>query len=228
MFQVNPDRITSARTVLAGRRRIIWIIGGAAAGKSTISRAIAAGSGLAVYDMDERIYGSYGARYTAERHPANTVWLAAESPLAWALSLSDAAFDAFGRATTAEYLDLLAEDLGTWPLEQPLLIDGGITHPSIVAQVLPPQQLVCLTTSDEERVRCWETAEERAMMREWIGALPDPAAMWRRFLAHDAAIAITLERESRACGIPVLVRGQHDTVADLAHRVAAQLGVAGL
>lgn len=66
------------------------------------------------------------------------------------------------------------------------------------------------------------------MMREWIGALPDPAAMWQRFLAHDAAIAITLERESRACGIPVFVRSPHDTVADLARRVAAQLGVAGL
>jgi hypothetical protein len=47
------------------------------------------------------------------------------------------------------------------------------------------------------------------------------------FLAHDAAIAATLERESRACGIPVFLRGPHDTVADLTHRVASQLGIAG-
>lgn len=225
MFEINPDCITDARAALAGRRNLFWIIGGAGSGKSTICRAIAASSGLAVYDMDEHIYGSYGPRYTPERHPANTAWLTAESPLAWALSLSDAAFDAFGRATTAEYLDLLAEDLSAWPPEQPLLIDGGITHPSIVSQVLPPLQLVCLATSDEARVQLWETAEERAMMREWIRALPDPEAMWRRFLAHDAAIAATLERESRACGIAVLARSPHDSVADLARRVAVHLGL---
>lgn len=225
MFQLDQDLIASARAALAGRHNVYWVIGGAAAGKSTVCRAIAARSGLAVYDMDEHIYGGWGSRYTPQRHPANSAWLAAESPLAWMLGLTDGEFDAFGRATSAEYLDLLAEDLRAWPPDAPILIDGGVTHPSVVAQALPARQLVCLATSAEERVRQWEGAEERAMMRGWVAALPEPEAMWRRFLAHDATIAVTLERESRAQGIPVLVRGPHDSVDDLARQVAVRLGI---
>ncbi len=115
--------------------------------------------------MDEHIYGTYFPRYTPQRHPANTTWLSAENPLAWALELPQDAYNTFNRATTAEYLDLLAEDLAAWPPAQAVLIDGGITHPSIVAQVLAPRQMVCLTTADAERVRLWETDEARAEMR---------------------------------------------------------------
>lgn len=223
MFLVNPDLIDRARPVFAGRSNIYWILGGAAAGKSTICRAIADRSAIAVYDMDEHIYGTYFARYTAERHPANTAWLSAENPLVWALSLRHDEFDAFNRAATAEYLDLLAEDLAAGPPEQAVLIDGGITHPSIAAQVLAPQRMVCLAATDEERVRQWETAEAREEMRGWIRELPEPEEMWRRFLAHDAAIASTLERESSAHHIPVVRRGPYDSVADTARQVTSLL-----
>ena len=63
-------------------------------------------------------------------------------------------------------------------------------------------------------------------MREWVWALPEPEAMWRRFLAHDAVIAAALERESRAHQIPVIVRGPHNSVDELAQQVAVHLGVA--
>jgi hypothetical protein len=205
---------------------VFWVIGGAAAGKSTICRAIVERTSFQVYDMDAHIYDSYGPRYTPERHPANTRWLAAENPLAWMLGLDPAALDAFGRATTAEYLDLLAADLRDWPPEQPLLIDGGITHPALIAQALDARQIVCLTTSDEERVGAWETAEERAMMRGWVRALPEPERMWRRFLAQDAQIAATLERESQEAHIPVMVRQPSTSVRDLAEQVMVCLGIA--
>ena len=226
VFQPDWTIIADARAVLAGRRTVYWVIGGAAAGKSTVCRAIAARSGLPIYDMDTHIYGTYGPRYTSQRHPANTAWLAAKNPLAWALNLTGESFDAFNRAATAEYLDLLADDLRAWSPDTPILIDGGITHPSVVVQVLAARQMVCLATSAEERVRRWETAEERAVMREWVWALPEPEAMWRRFLAHDAVIAAALERESRAHQIPVIVRGPHNSVDELAQQVAVHLGVA--
>ncbi len=225
MFQVDQDLIAKARPAFANRQNVYWILGGACAGKSTLCRAISARAGIAVYDMDAHIYGAYFPRYTAQRHPATTAWLSAENPLAWALGLSQGAFDAFNRAATAEYLDLLADDLAAWPAAEAILIDGGITHPSLAAQVLAPRQMVCLTTSDEERVHLWTTADERAEMRGWIRALPEPDRMWQQFLAHDATISAVMERESRAHGIAVIARHPHDSVDALADRIARYLGV---
>ncbi|NTW01046.1 MAG: hypothetical protein HGA19_06990 [Oscillochloris sp.] len=222
MFDVNSDLISSARKMLIERRNIYWIIGSSASGKSTICRSIADHSGIATYDMDAHIYGSYFPRYTTQRHPAVSAWLRAENPLAWMLKLAPDDFDAFNRATTAEYLDLLAEDLDVWPADQPILVDGGITHPSIIIQAVTAQQLICLSVSEEERVRVWETAESRAVMRNWISELPEPEEMWRRFLAHDTAIAVTLERESRTHRIPILFRHSLDTVDGLMQRVLDQ------
>ena len=225
MFEVDQGLIAKARPAFANRHNVYWILGGAGAGKSTLCRALSARTGVAVYDMDAHIYDAYISRYTAQRHPATTAWLSAENPLAWALELSQDAFAAFNRAATAEYLDLLADDLAAWPAAQAMLIDGGITHPSLAAQVLAPRQMVCLTTSDEERVHLWTTAEERAEMRRWIRALPEPERMWRQFLAHDATISTVMVRESTAHGIAVIARHPHDSVDALADRVATYLGL---
>ncbi len=225
MFQVNQALIENARRILVNRHNIYWVLGGAGAGKSTVCRFIAERCSVALYDMDQRIYDAFILRYTAQRHPATMTWLSAENPLAWALELSPEAYDTFNRAATAEYIDLLAEDLEAWLPEQAVLIDGGITHPSIAAQVLAPRQMVCLATTDEERVHLWETEEARAEMRDWIRALPQPERMWQRFLAHDAMIASVLERESRACDIAVLARRPDDSVEALAGRVAQHLGL---
>jgi hypothetical protein len=220
------ELLRSARNVFARLPHSFWLIGPAAAGKSTLCRAIAARTGLSIYDLDAHIYGSYSARYSPARHPANTQWLAAANPLAWMLNLTPEAFAAFGRATTAEYLDLVAADLSAWPTDQPIMLDGGITHPAVLVQALPPQQIVCVTTADDLRVAIWETAEERAALRGWVRALPEPERMWQRFLMHDAALATTLVQESYAAGIPVLMRHPHDAVDDLAQQVLGHLGCA--
>lgn len=71
------------------------------------------------------------------------------------------------------------------------------------------------------------TDEERAAMRDWIRALPEPELMWRRFLAQDAQIAATLERESRQVQVAIIERQLSDSVDDLAGQVLARLGLAG-
>jgi hypothetical protein len=35
-YAVNPDLLAKARRILADRRRLYWIVGGASAGKSTV------------------------------------------------------------------------------------------------------------------------------------------------------------------------------------------------
>lgn len=194
MFVTDEALIRKAAHALADRTKLRWIIGGACSGKSTICRAVSERTGIPVYDMDEAVFGRW--RFDLDRHPATTAWFMAENPLGWMLSLPWPEFDALYRAANAEYLDLLAEELDDQP-DEPLLIDGGITHPSVLVQAVPPERVVCLATADEIRVGEWTTAENRAEMRQWIAALPDSAAMWWRFLDYDRRMAATIVRESR-------------------------------
>ena len=201
---------------LSCRVNLRWLIGGSGSGKSTVTRALAARTGVAVYDMDEAVFGRF--RFDPVRHPATTAWFTAANPLQWMLSLPWAEFDALYCANNAEMLDLLADDLAGRP-DEPLLIDGGITHPSVLTQVIPAGHIVCLATDDARRCHEWETAPGRAGMKGEILALPDGAALWRRFLEYDQRLTDTIGRESRAAGIRVLAWGEDTSVEDLVEQL---------
>jgi hypothetical protein len=225
MFTFNQELLNKARSVLRGRKQLFWIIGGSCSGKSTLCQAISQMKNIPIYDMDAQIYDGYMARYSRERHPASKTWFSAPNPLQWALSLSWEAWNGVNQATTAEYLDLLADDLEAHQPDRPLLIDGGITHPSLVAQVLRPEQVCCVDAPDVIRVSAWQQDADRAMMREWIGALPEPEVMWARFLSHDRLMTEVMVRESREKGICVFHRNESTLVETLAHQIAAHFGL---
>ncbi len=216
MFSLNQTLLTKSRTVLAAWPDVLWLIGGSASGKSTIARALGARTGIAVYDMDEAVFGRF--HFDPIRHPATTAWFTAANPLAWMLSRPWAEFDALYRANNAEMLDLLAGDLAGRP-DAPLLIDGGITHPSVLTQVIPAGRIVCLETDDARRRHEWATAPGRAGMRAEILALPDGAALWERFLEYDRQMTATLGRESREYGIQILRWDESHTVEQISEQV---------
>jgi hypothetical protein len=219
-FATNEALLLSARRAL-GQRQLFWLIGGSGAGKTTVSRAVAARTGVAVYDMDAAYFGRY--RPDPQRHPAMTAWFSAENPMGWMLSLSWAEFDALYRAANAEMLDLLAVDLAGRDDER-LLIDGGITHPSVLARVIAPERVLCLERDGASRAREWETADSRAEMRAAVLALPDGAALWARFLEYDRRLTATLGRESREAGVATLTWGEASSPEELAARVLAVAG----
>ena len=216
MFPLDPALIAKARPVLAERRNLRWLIGGACSGKSTLSRALSARKDVPVYDMDEAVFGRF--RFDPVRHPATTAWFTAGNPLGWMLSLPWPDFDALYRAANAEMLDLLADDLAGQP-DAPLLVDGGITHPSLLAQVIPAARIVCLEAPAGFAAREWETAANRAPMKAEILALPDGEAMWRRFLDYDRRMTETIGRESREWGIAVMRWEKGSNVAELSERM---------
>lgn len=222
-LRVDPRLVQKARRVLGGRTDLYWVVGGACSGKSTVSRDLADELDLATIDMDARIYGGFPTDPT--RHPAVTRWFSADHPLGWVLSLRWDDFDALNRATNAEFLDLLADELGATPAPQASIVDGGFTHPSVLAQVVSPTRLVCLAVSPEQSARCWETSPERAEMRGWVRALPDPDAHWARFLEFDRRMSETMVSESHASGVPVVRRTPTTTRAALRERVRAVLGL---
>jgi hypothetical protein len=214
-FQVDQGLIVCAQDRIAGRDDLFWLIGGSCTGKSTLSKALEASTGIQRYDLDARIYGDFIPRYHPDRHPASTRYFSNANPFAWALSLAPADLDHLNRAANAEYLDLLAEDLDRSDLQGPLLIDGGITHPSVLVQVVPAGQVCCLEIDESQRLTCWEESPERGEMRTWIRELPAPEEKWVHFLSLDRMISDTIVTESRKAGITVILRRPADTVETL-------------
>lgn len=216
MFSLNDRLLTKSRAILAARPTLRWLIGGSGSGKSTIARALGAQTGITVYDMDEAVFGRY--RFDPARHPATTAWFTAANPLHWMLSQPWPAFDALYAAANAETLDLLADDLAGRP-DEPLLIDGGITHPSVLTQAIPAARILCLERDEAQRAGEWHTSPNRTPMRDEILALPDGAALWRRFQEYDRQMTATLSRESRACGIQIVRWEEGNTLEQISERV---------
>lgn len=224
-FTVDTDLLTHCRAIFSACAHLYWLVGGAGAGKTTVSQTLQATPGLAVYDMDAAIYGSYHGRFVPARHPVNWQWSNAADGLAWLLGMSWEEFDSFNRAALPEYLDLMAEDLAAMPAEAGILVDGGVCNPALLAQVLPPRRIVCVATA-RSSVEVWEGSAERVAMKDALGHQPEAEALWRKFLDLDQRITQTILTECRACGIAVCTRGETEAVADFAARVATQLGLA--
>jgi hypothetical protein len=203
-FRVDHSLLDKARVALQSRKELYWITGGSCTGKSTVAAAIADRTELRVVDMDAYIYDRFMPAYQTDRHPASKAWFGSENPLAWVLSLGWEEFNALNRATNAEFLDLLVDELDGKTEEFGLLVDGGFTHPSLLAEVVPASRIVCLETADAIRSSTWETAEERSLMKQWVHDLPDGEAKWRKFLFFDKMVAETLSDESKAAGVEVI------------------------
>ncbi len=219
IFKTNQEMLRNVGATLAEFDQIYWVLGGAASGKSTVCRAIAERTDTAVYDMDAHIYGAYMGRYDEGRHPASLAWFTAVNPLAFILSLSATEFDSLNRAANVEYLDLFAEEMRQNPPQAPLLVDGGLTHPSVLAQVLPVERIVCLVVETAVSHHAWNHDPQRAEMKQSVLNLPDGAAAWAKFLAFDQQINDTMITESREAGITLGERTAMTSVESLASMV---------
>jgi hypothetical protein len=225
LFPVDENLLAHARAALWQREGLSWIVGGAGSGKTTVCAVLSARFRLPVYDMDARIYGSFHARFSAERHPVNTAWATSPNGLAWLLGMTWAEFDAFNRGALPEYLDLLREDVVAMAPGAGLLIDGGICNPSLLARVVPARRIVCLAGPGRTSEEIWTETDERAAMKDELGRLADPDEAWRTFLEFDGLITGTILRECEASDITICTRHEGESAEALATRIAETLGI---
>jgi hypothetical protein len=224
-YTINQDLLSQSRATLSKRDNLYWVVGGAGSGKTTICRSLSTSHGIPVYDMDAHIYGAYHGRFTQQRHPVNKAWSSSQNGLAWLLDMSWEAFDSFNRAALPEYLDLLAEDLQNIKPDDSLLIDGGICNPAIIAQVMPTDQIVCLSMPERPSSEIWQESDDRKAMKAAIYQLPNPGEAWRKFLEFDGRITGTILKECQENNICVCTRGAAEKVDVFAQRVAEILGI---
>lgn len=227
MFDVDRALLREAASRFASAHGLRWVIGGACSGKTALCRTISHWTGVPVYDMDEHVYGRFMGRYDARRHPASSAWLGRGDGLAWALSLPWEAFDHLNRATNVEFRDLVARDVADRFGERPVLVDGGITHPSVLAVAVDPTRIACLSVATAATRRIWETDEARAAMRTAIERLPGRADRWTTFLAFDERMRATIEREAREEGVAMFARAPGVSVEQLSSAVMRGLGIVG-
>lgn len=226
IFELNDHLLIEARAILYDRDDIYWIIGGAGSGKSTISRILSERYSIPIYDMDEYVFGHYMARYNVDRHPASFAWFKVSNPLDWVLSLSWEQFDSLYKAANAEYLSLLAEDYGNEEIRGPQIIDGGITHPSVLARAVNPSQVICLAAPQDIAGEIWDSSDERLAMKRQVIALDDGSVKWAKFLEFDKLMTKTIIGESRQVNIEILYRETNTTAQVYASQAAENLGIA--
>lgn len=224
-FPINHQLLDEARTTLANRPNLRWLLGGSGSGKTTIARALAEKHNTPIYDMDAHIYGDYHPRFTNARHPTNTAWSTAPHNLAFLLDLTWPQFNAFNQSALPEYLDLLAADLADTDPGEPLLIDGGLTNPALLATVIPPKQILTLTAPHLTSVQIWTEDKDRYAMRGFMDNLPDPQAAWQKFLHFDQHIKDTITQESTQSGITICARTPSHTVEQFSDLAAQALGI---
>lgn len=225
-FPLDLDLLTACRTALADRD-LYWVLGGGGSGKSTVCRELGERLQLDVVDMDARIYGEYHAQFSAKRHPISTQWAAAPDGLAWLLDLSWEEFDAFNRASLPEYVDLLAHELGSRDDTAPVLVDGGVWHPTLLSVALDPARIVCLRREALDPEALWSQPGERAGMRDAVMALDPSGRKWDKFLAFDARITETVLAGAEAAGVRVCAWDDSESPSEVAERVRGLLGGLG-
>ena len=225
MFTVSTELLQKAKSILSKYKHIYWIIGGSCSGKSTICKMIAKEKNIQLYDMDEHIFGAYMGRYKEDRHPASKAWFSVKNSLDWVLSLSWKKFENLNKAANVEYLDLFSEDVKKYAKKNVLLVDGGISYPSVLAQAFPIENIVCLNVPVSESRMMWENDEERKPMKEMILKLPSGHKKWETFLHCDKKIAEISLKESKNHDIKIFKRYKKTSVKKLAKDVIHYFGI---
>ena len=203
---------------LADKDHIYWLLGASCTGKTSACNHLAS-TGAAILDMDSRIFGSYLEKYSETRHPASCAWLKRTDAMQWVLSLSLEEFGNLNEATNVEILDLFAEEVQDRAETTPLVVDGGLSYPHLLARVLPVDNVLCLQREEEKRAATWECDENKLRMKNMVLALPDGQNLWNTFRHCDETIARTIEDQCRESGIRFVEIMEKQSMADVASTI---------
>lgn len=215
--------MTSRPSTADLRRRLAhvrWIAGGAGAGKSTVTRALAERHDVLVYDGDRAELG-YVHRCDPQRQPYLWALLRTSREDRWASRTAEEIFHAMP-SLHGETFGFVLDDLLALSADRPVLVDDFRTLPREVAPLVTrPEQAVFLLPSPEFRARALGTrfADPARARANWGDG--DHAAALAKRLARDRLWDEEVRRQARELGLPVLPVDGSRSVAELAAELAA-------
>lgn len=202
-------------------RHVRWIGGGSGAGKTTISRALAAGYGLRYYSCDDVI-----SEHVGRANPADTpllhAFLAMSMDERW-VSRSPAEMYATFPWFQGEGFDLIVHDLLALPREPPIVAEGFRLLPRLVAPLLSlPNQAVWFIPTPEFRRAAFDS---RGFTWDIAGRTSNPRRALANLLARDQLFTDDVIKEATALRLPTIMVDGTLSAVELTRRVGVRLGL---
>jgi len=207
---VTPDGLGDVR----------FIGGGSGAGKSTVSRRLAAQHGLRVVSTEP--FSDYVGRAEADDAPLLHAFAAMDMDERWVRRSPEVMRDTF-HAFHGETFPLVVDDLLALPSSPPVLVEGFSLLPRLVAPLLTrPDRAVWLLPTPAFRRAAFES---RGSTWDIAARTSEPARALANLLARDALFTEDLRRETAALGLATIAVDVSLTVDELTRLVAVALGL---
>ena len=175
-------------------RHVYWIGGGSAAGKSTISRRLAAEYVLQAYSTDD-VMQDHARRSTAEDCPLLHKFMAMSMDERWVNRSPQEMLETF-HWFRGEGFSLIVEDLLTFSRDTGVVAEGFRLLPHLVKPLLAdPDHAVWLIPTPEFREAVIDSRGGRTW--EFIARTGDPERALRNLLERDAMFTDSLKEEAQ-------------------------------
>jgi 2-phosphoglycerate kinase len=222
-MQIEGHDVTATVEALQDQlRHVYWIGGGSGAGKSTITRRIAAQHGLQAYVTDA-VMGDHAKRSTPHDCPLLHMFMALDMDQRWVSRSPEAMLETF-HWFRGEGFNMIIEDILKLPKEFGVVVDGFRLLPHLVKPLLAdPSHAVWLIPTPEFRRAVLES--RGGSKSGFIAKTGDPERALRNLLARDEMFAERLNNEAQRLGLNTIEVNSSMTEDDLTARVVRSYGL---
>lgn len=199
---------------------VYWIGGGSGAGKSTITRRLAAAYGMRTYLTDD-VLRDHHRRSTAEDSPFLAEFAAMGMDDRWLNRSPETMLETF-HWFRGEGFELIVDDLRSLPSGPPVIADGFRLLPHLVEPLLTrPQQAVWLIPTPEFRRAAFD---HRGSLWTIANRTTNPGKALRNLLERDRMFTERVRRAATGLGLTVIDVDIPMTEDELASEVAHSFG----
>ncbi|HUP27751.1 MAG TPA: hypothetical protein VM409_04895 [Chloroflexia bacterium] len=201
-------------------RHVVWIGGSPCAGKSSITRLLAAQYNLQTYSCDDH-YDEHLGRAVPDRHPlmSNAAKMTWDEVWMRPIDVLVERELEFYR----EEFELVIEDLLCMPRTTPIIAEGAALLPECVALLLSDlNQAIWVVPTEEFQLKEYSR-------REWVQTIlsqcRDPQQAWQNWMGRDAGFARSVAQAAADRGFRVIEVDGSRSIEEHAKMVAAHFGL---
>jgi len=222
-MQIEGHDLTAEAEALQDQfRHVYWIGGGSGAGKTTITRRIAAEHGLRTYLTDD-VMPDHAKRSTPRDCPLLHMFMAMDMDQRWVSRSPEAMLETF-HWFRGEGFNMIVEDILNLPKESGVVVDGFRLLPHLVKPLLADRShAVWLIPTPEFRQTVLES--RGATKLGFIAKTGDPERALRNLLKRDAMFTERLKDEAQRLELNAIEVNPSMSEDDLAARVVRAFGL---